>query len=86
MTNPAPKPNRLCYRIRVRGHLPPDWGDWFDGFTLVHTADDATLLTSPPLDQAALHGALATIRDLGLVLEEVVPLPPETRGPSRNGS
>ncbi|PDW00237.1 hypothetical protein [Candidatus Chloroploca asiatica] len=85
MTNPTPKATHLCYRIRVRGHLPPDWGDWFDGFSLAHTADDATLLTSPLLDQAALHGALATIRDLGLFLEAVIPIPSETPGPPRNG-
>ena len=81
MTNPVPKPNRLCYRIRVRGLLPPDWGDWFDGFALAYTADGATLLTSPPLDQAALHGTLTTIRDLGLFLEEVLPIPSKTSGP-----
>ncbi|HMQ32415.1 MAG TPA: hypothetical protein PKD53_16910 [Chloroflexaceae bacterium] len=69
----APAPARYC--LRVRGHLPDDWRDWFDGYSLERTADGATRLISPPIDQAALHGALTVVRDLGLHLEAVVPWP-----------
>ena len=54
------------YRIRVKGNLDQKWSDWFDGFTITPQADDETLLTGPVVDQAALHGLLAKIRDLGL--------------------
>jgi hypothetical protein len=70
--HPAPTRTRYCFR--VRSHLPSDWADWFDGYMLVLLPDGATLLTSPPIDQAALHGALIVIRDLGLHLESVTPL------------
>ncbi len=54
------------YRIRVKGNLGQKWSDWFDGFTITLQANDETLLTGPVVDQAALHGLLAKIRDLGL--------------------
>jgi hypothetical protein len=76
MIAPQHTPARARYCLRVRGHLPPDWGDWFDGYTLEQTGDGATLLTSPLIDQAALYGTLSTLRDLGLALESVVPGPP----------
>ncbi|MFC1997293.1 hypothetical protein ACFLXI_06765 [Chloroflexota bacterium] len=53
------------YRLRVRGRLSPRWSDWFDGFQMAY-CDGDTILTNPAADQAALHGALAKIRDLGL--------------------
>ena len=53
------------YCIRVRGHLARRWSDWFDGFQMSYCGDD-TVLTGRVADQAALHGALAKIRDLGL--------------------
>lgn len=53
------------YRIRVRGRLANCWSDWFDGFQLRYQGDD-TIMTGPVADQAALHGVLAKIRDLGL--------------------
>ena len=58
------------YEIRVAGHLAADWSDWFDGLTVRQTANGQTVL-SGPLDQAALHGVLAKVRDLGLVLVAV---------------
>jgi hypothetical protein len=85
MSDFVPPLDRLRYQIRIHGLLPADWGDWLDGFTLAYTPDGATLLTSPPLDQAALHGALATVRDLGLFLEALVPVPPEAPGQSTHG-
>jgi len=56
------------YQIRVKGNLDRKWSDWFDGFTIVPQANDETLLTGPVVDQAALHGLLVKIRDLGLPL------------------
>jgi hypothetical protein len=58
------------YQIRVKGVLDEQWSDWFDGLT-VTWQDDETLLTGPVRDQAALHGLLAKVRDLGLPLLSV---------------
>jgi len=58
------------YQVRLKGHLGADWAEWFGGLTL--TQDDGnTLLTGPALDQAALHGLLKKVRDLGLTLVSV---------------
>jgi len=54
------------YHISVKGNLDQKWSDWFDGFTITPQGDDETLLIGPVADQAALHGLLAKIRDLGL--------------------
>ena len=59
------------YCIRVKGSLSRKWSDWFDGFAITPQANDVTLLTGPVADQAALHGLLAKIRDLGLPLLSV---------------
>jgi hypothetical protein len=56
------------YEIRVLGHLDARWAGWLDGLTLAHAHDGTTTLRSPPLDQAALHGLLGRIRDLGVPL------------------
>ena len=64
--------NKPCrYQIRVKGVLDIKWSDWFDGFTIIPQADDETLLDGQVTDQAALHGLLAKIRDLGLPLLSV---------------
>ncbi len=56
------------YEVRVKGRIDPQWSDWFFGFT-IHDADDGeTILYGTVTDQAALHGLLAKIRDLGLPL------------------
>ena len=55
------------YRIQVRGHLDGRWSDWFDGFDMVYHNEE-TILTGAVPDQAALHGILARIRDLGLII------------------
>jgi hypothetical protein len=58
------------YQIRVKGVLDPSWSDWFDGFTITSTEDE-TELTGLVVDQAALHGILTKINDLGLSLTSV---------------
>ncbi|MGY1638926.1 hypothetical protein ACI78V_19955 [Geodermatophilus sp. SYSU D00742] len=68
------------YEIRVGGHLDPRWAAWFDGMTL--TDDDGdTVLTGTALDQAALHGVLHKVRDLGLPLLAVTRLDERNRTP-----
>jgi len=64
------------YEIRLGGRLDARWADWFDGMTLTHTDDGATVLTGTVLDQAALHGMLHKVRDLGLPLLAVTQLDP----------
>jgi hypothetical protein len=61
---------RQRYEIRVEGHLAADWSDWFEGLTICQELNGETVL-SGPLDQAALHGVLAKVRDLGLTLVAV---------------
>ena len=56
------------YEIRLKGHLNARWADWFDGLTLTQESDGTTLLSGPIVDQAALHGLLGKVRDLGLPL------------------
>ena len=56
------------YEIRVKGHLQARWADWFDGLTLTQESDGTTVLSGSVVDQAALHGLLAKVRDLGLPL------------------
>jgi hypothetical protein len=59
------------YQIRLKGHLSPQWATYFDGFTLTNSENGEALLTGVITDQAALHGVLAKIRDLGLPLLSV---------------
>ncbi len=66
----------LVYQIRIKGHLGPQWTDWFDGLTITLEEDGDTLLTGPVVDQAALHGLLKKVRDLGLPLVSVNPVEP----------
>jgi hypothetical protein len=62
------------YRIVVRGVLDLKWSDWFDGMTVTPQPGGETLLTGPVTDQAALHGLLQKIRDMGLPLVSVGPV------------
>ena len=56
------------YRIRVSGHLDDRWSDWLEGLAIQRQDDGTTVLVGPVVDQAALHGVIARIRDLGLPL------------------
>jgi hypothetical protein len=59
------------YQIRVKGHLGLQWADWFEGLTITLQEDGDTLLTGTVVDQAALHGWLKRVRDLGMPLLSV---------------
>jgi hypothetical protein len=59
------------YEIRLQGQLDQRWTDWFEGFTLVIESDGTTTLTGPVTDQAALHGLLRRVSDLGVTLISV---------------
>jgi hypothetical protein len=63
----------MAYQIRIKGHLGPEWTEWFSGLAI--TLDDSgdTLLAGPVVDQAALHGLLRRVRDLGMPLVSVTP-------------
>jgi hypothetical protein len=65
------------YEIRLKGHLDARWAVRFDGLSFTHARDGTTILTGPVVDQAALHGVLRTVRDLGLPLLSVLHIGPE---------
>ena len=71
MTDRREFDRQAVYQIRVKGALDKKWSDWFDGLTIRPQGDDETLLAGPVADQAALHGLLGKIRDLGLPLLSV---------------
>ena len=64
------------YQLRVKGRLGDRWVEWFEGLTLTPAENDETLITGWVADQAALHGLLKKVRDLGLPLISVNPLEP----------
>jgi hypothetical protein len=61
----------LIYQIRIKGHLGSQWADWFGGLTITLEDNGDTLLTGPVVDQAALHGLLKKVRDLGMPLVSI---------------
>jgi hypothetical protein len=68
-TSDPPEAGR--YEIRLRGRLDAHWAAWFDGLTVTDEIDGTTVLSGPIADQAALHGVLQRVRDLGLPLVSV---------------
>ena len=65
------------YRIRVRGYLGPRWNQWFGHMTIAQERDGQTVITGPIVDEAALHGTLTNIRDLGLTLLSITRMEPD---------
>ena len=85
MANELGRP--MVYQIRVKGHLGPRWAEWFGGVTITLEDNGDTLLTGPVEDQAALHGLLRKVRDLGMPLISAIRVePPSGRTrPTTNG-
>jgi len=70
--NPTTSPEQaFLYQIRIKGHLGRQWTDWFGGLTITLEDNGETVLTGPVVDQAALHGLLRQVRDLGMPLLSV---------------
>lgn len=65
------KAQPLVYQIRIKGHLGRQWTNWFGGLTITLEDNGETLLTGPVVDQAALHGLLRKVRDVGMPLLSV---------------
>lgn len=65
------------YELRVKGHLGDRWAAWFDGLSLTNSEDGSTVIRGPVIDQAALHGVLQKLRDIGIPLISLVQLRPE---------
>ena len=74
MTDKLDQP--MVYQIRVKGHLGRQWTDWFEGMTITLEEGGDTLLTGPVVDQAALHGLLRKVRDLGMPLISAIRVKP----------
>lgn len=79
---PADPNPPLVYEIRIKGYLDQQWTAWFAGITITRSDDGETVLTGPVVDQAALHGLIRKVRDLGLPLIAVRQISP---GPSDDG-
>jgi hypothetical protein len=75
-TNDEKPEQHPCYEIRIKGYLDDEWVDWFEGLTITLDENGDTLLTGPIIDQAALHGLLKKVRDLGIPLVSISPVEP----------
>ena len=70
--NPKIDPSQpMVYEIKIEGHLDSEWTAWFGGMTLALEDNGDTLITGPVIDQAALHGLLKKVRDLGMSLVSI---------------
>lgn len=70
------------YEVRVEGRLAPRWSAWFDGLVVEADADGTTVIRGPVVDQAALHGVLQKLRDVGIPLLALTEIPDPTPPPS----
>ena len=70
----------MAYQIRIEGHLDQQWTEWFEGLVITLEDNGDTLLTGPVVDQAALHGLLKKVRDLGMPLLSVDPVKSDKEG------
>ena len=84
MANKLDEP--MVYQIRIEGHLGPKWTDWFGGLSITLEDNGETLLTGPVVDQAALHGLLRKVRDLGMPLISAILVKPLRRMPQTSNS
>jgi hypothetical protein len=71
----------LIYQIRLKGHLEGEWDDWFDGLTVTLEDKGETVLCGGVTDQAALHGLLKKVRDLGMPLVSLQQVEPDAEAP-----
>jgi hypothetical protein len=84
---PPPDPREAGrYEIRLTGHLDERWGAWFDGMTVSRAGDGTTVISGPVADQAALHGVLQRVRDLGLPLISVMQVEVHPSDPTTSGA
>jgi hypothetical protein len=81
--NPKIDPGQpMVYEIKIEGHLDSEWAAWFGGMTLALEDNGDTLMTGPVIDQAALHGLLKKVRDLGIPLVSVKRVNPGQANPA----
>ncbi len=71
LNSKSEKAQPMVYQIRIKGHLGRVWTDWFEGLAITALDNGETQLTGPVVDQAALHGLLRKVRDLGIPLLSV---------------
>ena len=64
----------MLYQIRIKGHMDSRWSEWFEGMTITMEDNGDSLLEGLVVDQAALHGLLKKVRDLGIPLVSVSPI------------
>jgi len=84
--DPRADPNQpTVYQIRIKGHLGPQWTEWFGDLSITLEDNGDTQLTGPVVDQAALHGLLRKVRDLGMPLISAIRInPPRRMTPTSN--
>ena len=77
LNSESEKAQPLVYQIRIKGYLGSEWSDWFEGLSITLEDNGDTLLTGPVVDQAALHGVLRKVRDVGMPLVSVICMTPD---------